>query len=686
MKTTNLSFFRLLLAALVFAASTSASLAQEEADDVVRVKTELVQTDVSVVDRQGRFVEGLQAEQFELRVDGKPKPISFFERVKTGSVEEERQLGAARNKGPQVKAEPTSSQTHGRTLFFFVDDVHLAPENLARARGALLRFIENGINEGDRVSVVSSSGQVGFLQQLTDNKTVLREAVARLAYKRNPEVNAGPASISEFDANQVEAGNRDLFRYLVQAMARLGNTNPVGTVINRSRQTNATARFDMTTTLGMLDALLRSSAEIPGRKIVFLISDGFVVDARRNGLLDSLRRVTHVAAQVGAVIYTMDTRGTFADPYTDASTNPYPDFTGSVSRSIFAEAAVTQEPLRILADDTGGQAILNSNSFEDGFKRALLDSSDYYLLAWRPERAEYSEKARITVSITGRPDLKVRLRRGFITLPASLINKKERAGKAPEGSPEGELLSALASVNPVRALPLALSVGYTRTPEKGEALTVSMQIEAAALRDDASAATEKVEVDVLGVALNDRGSISSFKQKLSIPTASARLKADEGVVWNQQLPLAPGLYQVRVAVRERMTGRTGSAMQWIEVPAVTPGGFSMSSIFIGEKRSADSASLPQVPISVTRRLARTSRLRYQTYFYNAASDATVQVRITRDGQTVLTLPQNKLAVNKAFAGELALEQFAQGRYLLQISAADPQSGKSIAQQIDFIVE
>ena len=50
-------------------------------DDVLRVNTELVQTAVTVIDKQGRFVDGLSRDQFELTVDGKPRPINFFERV-----------------------------------------------------------------------------------------------------------------------------------------------------------------------------------------------------------------------------------------------------------------------------------------------------------------------------------------------------------------------------------------------------------------------------------------------------------------------------------------------------------------------------------------------------------------------------------------------------------------------------
>src|SRR5262245_25425366 len=54
-----------------------------QATDVLRINTELVQTDVTVLDKQGRFVDGLLAEQFELTLDGKSQPITFFERINT---------------------------------------------------------------------------------------------------------------------------------------------------------------------------------------------------------------------------------------------------------------------------------------------------------------------------------------------------------------------------------------------------------------------------------------------------------------------------------------------------------------------------------------------------------------------------------------------------------------------------
>lgn len=743
MKLTRPSLLQIALAALVtfsLADITSAQKrnpkpAAEQADEVVSVNTELVQSDVTVFDKQGRFVDGLRAEQFELRVDGKPQPIAFFERVTAGSFAEEKQLTAARdsaalNKGAgspaadkeadastEANARTASAADRGRVIFFFVDDRHLTLENVTRTRQALLQFIENQMQQNDLIAVVSTSGKVGFLQQLTNNKPVLREAIARLTDQRKTEAYAGKVPISEYDADQVAlAHNRELFNYLVEATAaefQMDAQLAANMVRNRVAQIEAQGRTATADTLMVLESLMRSSAPLPGRKIVFFISGGFVSDPRGSNVLDRLQHVTKTAAAVGAVIYTMDARGTFVNIYTDASTNPYPDFTGHVSRNVFAEGQATQESLHILADETGGRAFLGSNSFGDGFRQALTESSNYYLLAWRPAREEdRAGKSRFTVSISGHPELKVRLRRGFINLPRSVNNGKVKAetktavGTA-ASSPEAELLRALGSLYPVRALPVSLSVGYVNTPSKGLMLTASMQIDLAALEyldqqveQNAGQATAlKNEIDVLGVALDDRGSIYSFKQKLSINPADVVKAGENSVLWNQDLFLRAGLYQVRVAVRDRQTGRVGSAMQWIEIPPVMPERLSMSSIFIGERKAEASVAADKVRVNVTRSLSRSSRLRYQTFVYNASggpeAEVVVQLQILRDGQPVQTLPPARLPTTSAtsatglaplsFSGEVALEQLPPGRYVLQISATDKKSASTMTRQTDFIV-
>src|SRR6476469_5211599 len=66
-------------------------------DDVVRVFTQLVQTDLMVFDRKGHLVNGLKREDFELKVDGKTTPIEFLDYVVAGSAREEAQLASARS-------------------------------------------------------------------------------------------------------------------------------------------------------------------------------------------------------------------------------------------------------------------------------------------------------------------------------------------------------------------------------------------------------------------------------------------------------------------------------------------------------------------------------------------------------------------------------------------------------------
>src|ERR1043166_7122344 len=64
--------------------------------DVVKVNTELVQTDFTVFNKQGSFVDGLKRDQFTLKVEGKSRDITFFDRVAAGSRNEEAQLAPAR--------------------------------------------------------------------------------------------------------------------------------------------------------------------------------------------------------------------------------------------------------------------------------------------------------------------------------------------------------------------------------------------------------------------------------------------------------------------------------------------------------------------------------------------------------------------------------------------------------------
>lgn len=746
------SYRRILTLAAVFCLLVSPLRGQQQSsqepskqtDDVIRINTELVQTDVMVFDRRGRFVDGLQPEEFELSLDGKNQTISFFERVAAGSTTEAAQLAAARGttvgKAPESKAANAGAQSSGRLIFFFLDDLHLSGESIIRARKALVNYVDKQMSQNDQVAIVSTSGQIGFLQQLTDNRTVLHTAINRLNYKMNPEAYTGKTRISEFAASQIEDyGNRQLYAYLMESVKveqQMGPGNRHGdhtiaasysagpVVKNRVQQVNAQGRMKTADTLDALEGLIFSSANLPGRKVVVFLSDGFIINERKAGAMEAVRRVTQAAARSGAVVYTMDMRGTFfgLGSGVDASTNDFVEPGSRKAGLVMGEISATQEPLKVIAEETGGRAILNSNSFDDGIRQAIAETSDYYLLAWRPDNEnERNRKSRLKVSVKNRPDLRVRLRNSFYEPPLStsgkVTNKSEEkedsakaaslSKKAPASSPrtaEVDLLAALGSLYPHKQLPLAVSTGYVNTLASGMTLKVSMQIERDEFRFDPNETAQKMEVDVIGTAIDDRGIIKTFKQLVTVTPDLLAQRKNIPVIWHQQLPMPPGLYQVRVAVRERATGRTGSALQWIEIPDLARGRFDLSSLFLGERKSEEMVEVrgtnaPQaITVDVDHRFQRTSVLRFQTYVYNAARGASapdvwIQAQVIRDDRQIVVLPAIKVPTDSSpdatrlpYWAEIGLEQLPAGRYALQVTATDRVAGTSISQRSNFVVE
>jgi len=681
-------------------------------DDVVRVNTELVQTDVMVFDRRGNFVDGLRPEQFIVTLNGVKRSVQLLNRVTTGSRSEAAQLSASRSgttaTTPKDPNRAAIDSSRGRVLYFFVDDLHLSAEGVERCRKALLNFVDTRINPDDQVAIVSASGQIGFLQQLTDNPVVMHTAINRLSYKKNPETTAGKTRITEYMASQVQdANNKELFAYLmdsvkvefgmgVGALRGSHSNDSAGQarrlLKSRIGQITFQTRADALNTLHVLQTLMESSAAIPGRKLVFLLSDGFVVDPRGSSALDLLRKVTSVAARTGAVIYTMDTRGLFAESNVDASNNDFVDMTSRHAGLSLGETMEPREPLSIMAAETGGRAIFNSSSIDKSILQAVDETSEYYVLAWRPDReSERKGSARVEIAVEGRPDLRVRLRRTYLTVTDDQSTKsKPQTVK----TPEAELLSTLGSSYAQRNLPRSLSIGYTKASASEFNLQASMQIDRDAIRLDPG--KEKTEIDVIGAAIDDRGLIYSFKQVLNV-VPQPELK-ETPVIWTQKLSVRPGLYQVRVAVRERASGRTGSAMQWIEIPTGTSEKLVLSSLFLGERRGDLPSVTLQGPksirVDVDHRFARSSVLRFQTYVYNAASpEIWIDAQIFQGRQSVMTISSQKLPTGTTrdqaslpYWSEISLAQLPPGSYTLQLVATERPSQRTAQQRTNFIVE
>jgi VWFA-related protein len=720
--------------------------AQRGGEDVVRVETDLVQTDVMVFDKSGKFVDGLKREQFEVKVDGQIVPVQFFERITAGSPREENARSGRAASGAASPA-PPDAHRQGRHVAFFLDDVHLSAGSIERTRKTVTQYFERGMLPGDMVLVASVAGQPGFLQQFTDNKAVLRAALARIAYKPYVIRDAETVPMTEYQALRIEQGDRDALNYYVAQLmkeasfklpAGVGIGPPPGGPVGKRlppAQTTAGLTRDKAermvrdrasllmkqssqvsfATLTTLESLIRSAAQVPGRKLVFFFSDGFYLNDRDTGFGDKLKRITDAAVRAGVVVYTLDARGLVS--MTDAGSNRA-DPGGQLARANVGEFTTLQDPLTALAADTGGRAHLNSYALDTAVGSALAETSNYYRIAWKPgaEELKGGKFKRVEVSVVGRPDLTVRLPRGYMaslaaaatpggakaaTIPVASV---EKGGVAKDA--EGELRDALTSPFIRRALPMMLSTSFVDVPGTGPVLTSSVQVGTDGLSYGADG-KKPAAVDVVGVVLNDQGKqATSFKTRLNVtplPTGAATAAGERpGVIYNHRAPLAPGLYQIRAAARDAGGGQVGSAAQWIEIPDLSKRRLALSSLHLGGRSvgGAKAGEAPQVQFSVDRRFPRSARLDFLAFIYNAARtsvstpfDLSVRIQVLRDNRAVVSAPARKLTPDAAtdparipLTGAVSLGQLPAGLYEIEVTVNDNLSKATATQRVAFEIQ
>src|SRR5262245_54432914 len=251
-------------------------------DEVIRVNTELVQTDFTVMDRDGNFIDGLKRDQFALKVDGKLREITFFDRIAAGSRNEEAQLAAARGASANGKTLAVPLD-RGRVINFFIDDLHLSPTSMIYVRKLLKQFVDREMRQNDLASVATVTGQAGFLEQLTDNKAVINAAIDRLGATVQATLQTTETPpMSEYQAQRILRRDQDLTDFFVDALLRdnpqLGRETAEQMVNSRASRIVQNGSFYVTRTMSGLKGFIESIKLVPGRKLLFFISDGFFLD------------------------------------------------------------------------------------------------------------------------------------------------------------------------------------------------------------------------------------------------------------------------------------------------------------------------------------------------------------------------------------------------------------------------
>jgi VWFA-related protein len=707
-------------------ATTSAAPQQEKPaeDEVVRITTNLVQVDVTVTDKKGQPVTDLKPEEVEILEDDKPQKVTNFSYVslESGSRPAIATTAPADKNAPPVPPARLRPEQVQRTIALVVDDLSLSFESTYSTRQALKKFVDQQIQPGDLVAIIRTGGGIGALQQFTSDKRQLYAAIERVRFNLQ-----GRGNVTAFAPIQ-------------------GNTSPdlpnPNDDDNSDRSVNGRNAEDELNefrddifsigTLGAINYIVRGMGELPGRKSILLLSEGFPLyqrDRDNTRFLEALRRLIDIANRSSVVIYTMDARGlqtlglTAEDNLSGMSQEQVNQSLADRSSRLFD----TQDGLNYLARQTGGIAIRNTNNLSGGIKRVLDDQKGYYLIGYRPDESTFDPATgrrkfhNLKIKIN-RPGLSHRTRSGFygITDEQAVPVRRTRSD---------QLLGAITSPFNANAVALRLTALFGNDPKAGSFVRSILHINAADLTFvDEADGWHKAVFDVLMLTFGDNGMVvdeTNRMQTIRMRGETYKKALRDGVVYFLTVPVKKaGAYQLRAALRDAATERVGSASQFIEVPDIKKNRLTVSGIVLQGFDSAAAQKLAGQPVPEDKAVAKTGAqatedvdgradpqsspalrrfqrgmvMQYGYVVYNAkaapAPQLTTQLRLFRDGQLVFTGKVSPLDIAgqadlKRLTGGGGLQlgtDMSPGDYVLQVIVTDTLAKdkyRTVTQWMDF---
>src|SRR5580765_2001450 len=150
-------------------------------DDIIRITTSLVQTDVVIVDKDDHVIPDIKLDEIRVSDNGKRQDVKFLEFVTPDAAPRiEGKLSIAGNAVESDAARNLAAGDLRRVFAFVVDDLTIPNEDIVNVRKLLTDFVDNQMREGDLVAVVRVVGGSGLLQQFTSDKRILRTAIDRI--------------------------------------------------------------------------------------------------------------------------------------------------------------------------------------------------------------------------------------------------------------------------------------------------------------------------------------------------------------------------------------------------------------------------------------------------------------------------------------------------------------------------
>ncbi len=371
--------------------------AQPPQRDVIRRGVTYVTTDLVARDDRGQFVASLGKADFDVFEDGVKQEIVTFVLTHGGRVLNEIAPRATTQEGVLLPPMRPPNDSSGRIFLIFLDDLHMSFRDTARVRDLMKRISTELIHDGDLFGIVSS-GYSSISIDMTYDRKRLDEAMKKImgAGLTPSEIIAAPTGAQGPAELRHQAHVAFSTAYeILQKLENVHNRRKVFIYISsgydfdpfaKSRAKASSERFGSS----------RDSGQVPETNPFSKTGNEFAAA----DLAAELSELTRQANRANTTIYTIDPRGLVAGHDLDQTTLDPADWQDHVRE--------TQSSLRVIADRTGGFAVVNTNNVTAALKRIDSATSDYYVLGYYSSNPDPLKKRR-TIEIRVKQKAKLHL-------------------------------------------------------------------------------------------------------------------------------------------------------------------------------------------------------------------------------------------------------------------------------------
>ena len=670
-----------LLTVILIAWSPLLSFRASAQQPVFRAETRLIVETVTVIDRDGRAVEGLTAKDFAITEDDEPQQIAFVEFQRLAPVAPNAPIAPGAPNATVAPSTQISITAPGdiryrdrRLVILYFDMTAMGGGDSMRAFSAAQTFI--GTMDPSILMAVMAfeGGAVRVKTDFTDDRARLDEVMLRLIFGDDLDGDGFPDS--------PETGTA------------FGQDDAEFNIFNTDRQLSA-----LQTAMSMLRPL-------PERKTLVYFSGGLRLNGTDNHA--QLRATTNAALRANVSIHAIDARGLVAQPPLGDASRPSPGgiqmFTGQAAVSLAGSFQRTQDALYALSRDTGGNAMFDYNDLTLGIARAADSLTSYYIIGYySTHTAPDGRFRRVRVSLANGMTAEVKYRAGYFA--------DKTFAKLSAAARERQLEEALMLENPVTDIAIAMEVNYFQLNRAEYFVPVGVKIPGSELVLAQRGGAARTVIDFIGEVKDDYGiTMQNVRDKLDIRFNSdtAAQLASRPIQYETGFTLLPGKYAIKILARDAETGRMGTFQTNFTIPNLNreEKRVPISSVVLGSQRVAMSDAIYSVrqktasdavnPLifsgerlipSVTRVFSKARPLHVFLEAYQRAATETQplaaavafykdDVKVYETGPLAIVDGLNPKTKAVPVQFTIPLDPLRPGRYDCQVSVLDPAGAKA----------